>query len=44
MGKKGYHKSRLDLKNMGVRLELHPVEKENGASSLPLASFALNKS
>jgi hypothetical protein len=44
MDKKRDHKSRLDLKEMGIRPELQPVEKENGALSLPRAFFALNKS
>jgi hypothetical protein len=43
MDKKREQKSRLDLKDMNIRPELHPVEKENGASSLPRAAYVLSK-
>jgi hypothetical protein len=43
MDKKRENKSRLDMKEMGIREEPHPVEKENGGTSLPRASFAMNK-
>jgi hypothetical protein len=44
MDKKRNYKSRLNLKDMGIRPKLHPLEMENGATSLPQASFALSKS
>jgi hypothetical protein len=33
--KKKDHKLWLDLKDVGIRPKLHPLEMENGASSLP---------
>ncbi|XP_071906894.1 uncharacterized protein [Coffea arabica] len=36
-------KSRLDLRDMGIRSELHPIEKGNGRSVLPPACFTLKK-
>ncbi|KAI5653566.1 hypothetical protein M9H77_30753 [Catharanthus roseus] len=43
MDKKRDFKSRLDLKEMGIRPDLHPVQKENGKVFTPPASFVLNK-
>nr|XP_027063083.1 uncharacterized protein LOC113689513 [Coffea arabica] len=36
-------KSRLDLRDMGIRSELHPIEKGNGRSVLPPACFTMKK-
>ncbi|XP_027169665.1 uncharacterized protein LOC113769413 [Coffea eugenioides] len=36
-------KSRHDLRDMGIRSELHPIEKGNGRSVLPPACFTMKK-
>jgi hypothetical protein len=34
--------SRVDLVNLGIKKELHPVLQENGKYHLPVASYNLN--
>lgn len=36
-------RSRLDLRDMGIRSELHPIDKENGRIVLPPACFRTKK-
>ena len=36
-------KSRLDLREMGIRPDLHPIGRENGKVILPPASFTMKK-
>ncbi|CAL1399254.1 unnamed protein product [Linum trigynum] len=36
-------KARMDMKEMGIRTSLHPVERSNGKTSLPDASYTMLK-
>lgn len=40
---KDNHKSRLDLKEMGIRPDLHPIHMDSGKVYLPAASFTMNR-
>lgn len=37
------YKTRQDLKEMGIRAELHPIEDELGKTTLPTACYILNR-
>lgn len=41
---KDNYKSRLDLKAMGIRPDLHPISKDSGKVYLPPASFTMSRS